>query len=116
MLVYRFDRVFKARSIDKPFAFLKKAGLSHNFASKIKNNRVTNLDIKQLERLCLLFRCTPNDIIEWVPDEDSKNVEDHPLNELKRIDFELEMVKTINSVPLSKMKEINALIKEELKK
>jgi len=39
--------MFKARGIDKPFAFLQKAGFSDNFSSKIKNNRVSRLDLNR---------------------------------------------------------------------
>ena len=68
MLYYNFDRIFRARAIDRPFSYLQKAGFSPNFASRIKNNRVSRLNLLQMERLCLLLKCTPLDFMEWKPE------------------------------------------------
>jgi len=116
MIIYRFDRIFKARGIDKPFALLQKAGFSANFSSKIKNSRVSRLSLKQIERLCLLLKCTPNDLMAWIPDKDEHYSDNHPLNELRMSESEIDMVKIINSIPLGKLELIEQLIKKELEK
>src|SRR5690554_4722218 len=116
MIIYRFDRMFKARGIDKPFAFLQKAGFSDTFSSKIKNNRVSRLDLKPMEKLCLLLKCTPNDLMAWIPDKDVHYEESHPLNALRMSESETDMVKIINSIPLGKLEMIEQLIKKELEK
>ncbi len=109
-------RIFKARGIGRPFSYLNKNGFSVNFASRIKNNKVSRLDMKQLERLCLLLKCTPNDIMEWHQDENISVDESHPLNEINRPNVEIDLVKTISSIPLGKLQEIENLIKEKMKK
>ncbi|MBK3516581.1 helix-turn-helix domain-containing protein [Carboxylicivirga marina] len=115
MLEYDFTRVMKARGIDKPFKFLRQAGFSANFASKIKNNRVLRLTTEQLEKLCLLFKCTPNDLMVWTP-TDSAHVDDHPLHKIRKSDVQVDMLKTINSIPLEHLSRINQLIKSEIEK
>ena len=68
MLTFNFSRIFKARGIDKPFSYLVKVGYSDNFATRIVNNRIKRLDLADLEKLCELLQCTPNDLLEWIPE------------------------------------------------
>jgi len=114
MLKYNFDRVFRARGIDRPFTFLKNAGFSDNFASKVKNNRVARLNLKEMERLCFLLKCTPNDIMVWQPESDNETIESHPLSELRKTVTDVDLVKTISSIPLGQVERIEKLIKEEI--
>jgi len=114
MLNYNFDRVFRARGIDKPFTYLKKAGFSDNFASKVKNNRVSRLNLKEIERICIVLKCTPNDIMEWQPVSDNETIESHPLSELRKTVTDVDLVKTISSIPLGQVGRIEKLIKEEI--
>lgn len=116
MIRYNFDRVFKARGVERPLTFMRKAGLSANFASNVKYNRVSRLSLKHIEILCLSLRCTPNDFMEWIPNKDDNVDEEHPLNVIRKPEEEINMTKTINSIPLGKLKKIDELIKEELKK
>jgi DNA-binding Xre family transcriptional regulator len=116
MLTYNFERVFKAKGIDRPFTFLRQAGFSDNFATKVKNNRVSRLDLRLLERLCLKLGCSPNDFMEWTPDKDQVVDKNHPINVIKKTDKIIDMTKTLNSVPLSKLEEIERLINEQLNK
>ena len=114
MIIYNFDRIFKARGIDKPFSFLKRAGFSDSFASKVKNSKVSRLDLRMLERLCIQLRCTPNDFMEWEPDNDNDIDKDHPLNLIRKSDKIVDITKTLNSVPLGRLEEIEKLIKDNI--
>ena len=114
MLAYNFDRIFKARGIVKPFSFLVKSGIPDKIATKLKNNNIRRLELNMLERLCVLLNCTPNDLLEWTPDEDFSGNDDHPLNEIRKSADAVDIVKTLNTVPLNKLKEIEQLINEKL--
>jgi len=113
MLKYNFERIFRAKGIDKPFAFLKQAGFSDNFASKVKNSRVNRLSLDLLERLCLSFGCTPNDFMEWIPSKGQTSGQYHPIHELKRSEKIVDLTKTLHSLPLSKLEELDRLINEK---
>jgi len=115
MLIYNFNRIFKARGIDRPFSFLKQAGFSVSMSSKIKNNKVSRLDTKMMERLCILLRCTPNDFIEWLPDDNYTVDLEHPINKIRQNDKVIDITKTLNSVPLDKLDEIEKLIQEQIR-
>lgn len=116
MLTFNFTRLFRLRGIEKPFSYLVSHGYSENFASRIKNNRIESLRLKDLERLCDLFQCTPNDLFQWTPEKKDQSVESHHLFELKRNYTAPQMTKLINSVPFNKLADIEKLIKQELEK
>ena len=116
MLKYNFNRMFKARGVEKPHSYLRKAGFSPAFASKIKNNKIKRLELNELERLCLLLRCTPNDLMEWVPEPNANVSDTHPMKELKKPEHEVDFVKTLNEVPIGKLEELERILKEHLGK
>ena len=45
---------------------MRKANISANINSKIKNGQYMALD--KVESICVAMNCTPNDILEFVPD------------------------------------------------
>jgi DNA-binding Xre family transcriptional regulator len=116
MLTFNFSRIFKARGIDKPFSYLVKVGYSDNFATRVVNNRIMRLDLTILEKLCELLQCTPNDLLEWIPESKDKTNDNHPLISIKRSDKVVQLTQILNSVPLDKLSEIESLIKKEIER
>ncbi len=114
MIQYNFKRIFKARGIDKPFSYLTKAGFSVSFSSKVKNNKISRLDTRMIERLCILFRCTPNDLMEWTPDNENEVDKEHPIHQIRKSDKIVDITRTLNSVPISQLDEIEQLIKDKV--
>ncbi len=112
MLIYNFKRIFKARGIDRPFTYLRQAGFSDSFATRIKNNRTGQMRLKTLERLCLLLECTPNDLIDWTPDSQTSVSNTHPMNNLNRMDKIIDINKSLNAMSLSKLEKIEQMINE----
>jgi len=84
MLKYNFERLFQQRGIVKPLSFLLKAGFNRNFASRLINGRTNGFSPRQLEMLCNVFRCTPNDLMEWKPDKPEDVNESNRLTSLIR--------------------------------
>lgn len=115
MLRYNFDRVFKARGIEKRFSYLKRAGFTENFAAKISKNKVTHIRLQDLEKLCLLLRCSPNDFFEWTPETETEVEKDHPINNVRKPEKIVDITKTLNAIPINQLDKIEQLIKEQLK-
>jgi DNA-binding Xre family transcriptional regulator len=115
MINYNFDRIFKARGVDKPFTYLTNAGFSDNYATKIKNNKIRRIGLKELEKLCILLRCTPNDFYEWIPENEEQVDKVHPLNVIRKSDKVFDLTKTLNSVPLGELDELEELINQTIK-
>jgi len=115
MLKFDFPRVFKARGIDRPFSFLVNYGYSTNMATRIVNNRTRQVNLRDIEKLCMILKCTPNDFFDWVPGKSDINMENHPLNALKRSDKSV-LAQLINDIPMDKLADIEKLINKELGK
>ncbi|MGE0077347.1 MAG: helix-turn-helix domain-containing protein [Bacteroidales bacterium] len=116
MLTFNFRRVFKARGIERPFSFLVKAGYSDNFATRVVNCKIKRMNLTDVEALCCMLNCTPNDVLEWIPDKSQSNTENHPLSSLMRTESASQLNQLLNAIPMSRISEIEDLIKNELKK
>ena len=115
MLNYNFPRLFRARAIDKPYAFLTSHGFSDDFASRVKRNLVKRLNHKEMEKLCIVLNCTPNDLLEWTDDEGYHLDNDHPMRKLLKTDKMTDLNNTVLNIPLDRIEEINQLINDNLK-
>jgi DNA-binding Xre family transcriptional regulator len=116
MLTFNFTRIFKARGIDKPFSYLVKKGYSENFATRVVNNRIRKLNLKDVELLCEMLFCTPNDLLEWIPAVEDSTTGNHPLISLKRTEKVVHLTQILNSVPLDRLAEIETMIKKQMEK
>ncbi|MFQ9966728.1 MULTISPECIES: helix-turn-helix domain-containing protein [Peptoniphilus] len=50
---------------------IRDAKISANIITKIRNGQYMALD--KVESICLALDCTPNDILEFIPEEDKNN-------------------------------------------
>ena len=116
MLIYNFTRIFKLRGIDKPFSYMVKNGYSANFATRIANNRLERLHLGEIEKLCLLFKCTPNDLYEWIPASTDVADSNHPLFPIRRTNKVASLTHILSSIPLDRLDEIEIMIKKEIEK
>jgi len=115
MLKYNINRVIKARGIDKPNKFLRQAGIYEAFALRIKNNKVNRINLPTIEKLCILLKCTPNDLMEWEADSNAEPFSDHPLNIMMQGRKKVKDIsQMLNSVPFEKLGNIEELIKKEV--
>jgi DNA-binding Xre family transcriptional regulator len=111
MLKFNFTRIFKIRGINKPRAYLLSKGYTESMAQRIVHNLPERLDLEYLEKLCVLFRCTPNDFIEWTPDSDDD--ENNPLSCLKRGGKAESVAAKLESAPLDKLLQIEKMLDEK---
>ncbi len=82
MIVLNIHQLCKLRGIKHPHAALTKAGISNTVASDYLKPKKHQIVVQDIEVLCKLLRCTPNDLFKWVPDEAS---DDYPENTLQQI-------------------------------
>ena len=62
MMYYNFYKIFDLRGITNPYVFLIDNGFTRGQAYSLRNHRNSGLRIENLEKLCTLLSCTPNDI------------------------------------------------------
>ncbi len=110
MLQLNLGRIFKARGIEQPYKFLVKGGFVPFTAHKYKNGKVEQLRLDHIEQLCVLLNCTPNDIMDWVPNDLLDDRNDHPLQAIRRTDKKIQIGKLLSKMPLHKLEEIEKMI------
>lgn len=116
MLSFNFQRLFLVKGVKYPVAWLMNRGFSDKFASAVAHNRHKRMSLSDVERLCNVFQCTPNDLMEWTPDAKDTDVLNHCMAPLLRRDKVLDLTKTLNSVSLDKLLEIEKIIQQEINK
>ena len=82
MLKLNLDNLFSLRGVNKKMAFLYKNGFSKTIAHQLSNNKFKRITLANIEKLCLTFDCTPNDIFTYIPDEKTPKKENLALNKL----------------------------------
>ncbi len=79
MLQYNLKRLFQLKGISRPVVFLVNAGFTRGIATRLANNTTLNVSPSHIEKLCIAFKCTPNDLMEWTPDKPEQVNENNPL-------------------------------------
>lgn len=62
---------------------LVKLGMSYGTAQNYLLGKRKMLGLKHIEALCLFFRCEPNDLVEWKPDNKQQDDPNQPLQKIK---------------------------------
>lgn len=112
MLVFNLSRVMTLRGVDRHYTYLVRQGFSPQTASALINNRVKQVKIAHLGRLCRLLQCTPNDLFEWQADADERTGEKHPLHSLRRENSAESLRASLNELPIDKMDQLQQIIND----
>jgi putative transcriptional regulator len=83
MMRIRIKEMIKEKGIKFPYSAMVKAGISRGVANKYMKGKKQYILVDHVEKLCLLFRCLPNDLYEWVPDNTLQDDATQPLQALK---------------------------------
>jgi DNA-binding Xre family transcriptional regulator len=112
MLKLNIQRILAGRAIDRPYTYLVKQGFSKNLAFRLKAGKMKQVNLADIEKLCLMFQCTPNELLEWSPAEKA-NAENQPLRELIRINPKVDIRSVLNTLPYARIAEMEKLISEK---
>ena len=83
MLTLCVEKLLRSKGIEKPYAWLRKKGFSHNTTNKLLSQKHLRVPLNQIETICREAWCTPSDLMEWIPDDPLTNIPEHPLQALK---------------------------------
>jgi len=97
------------RGIQKKTAFLVSLGMTHPAASRYLKTDFQLVNIDTMEKICIALNCTPSDLFEWTPDENTVVAENHSLYTLEKKKSLQEMVKDI---PSDKLKLVEQFLNE----
>lgn len=84
MLILNTRELTNRRGIKHAYKFLRENGFSKHKIRLFHTGKCNNIKLKDLEKLCEIFNCTPNDIFNWKPDIESKLAANHQLHKLEK--------------------------------
>jgi DNA-binding Xre family transcriptional regulator len=116
MLKLNIQRILAGRAIDRPYTYIVKQGFSKNIAARLNTGKIKQVKLADIEKLCLLFQCTPNELLEWVPAEKENDVETQPLRDLIRVNPKVNIRSLLNTLPYAQIAEMEKIISEKAKK
>lgn len=110
MLYFNFARILKLKEIHNPYTYMQTIGYSGGYATKLANNRIQELNVNRLEKFCRDFNCTPNDIIDFIPNPKDNLPPDHALHTLTKKEIG-NITEKISKLPAEKIQLIYEMIK-----
>jgi DNA-binding Xre family transcriptional regulator len=112
MLSITIYPILQARGVDKPFEYLRKAGFSIHITRILLQRKVFTLRLPYIEKLCILFTCSPHDLMQYNPEAGQKLAPEHPLNALHSSTADYNWKDSLQSMPLNQVKELVKQLKE----
>lgn len=76
----------------------------------LSKGNIEYLRLEYLEKLSTLLNCTPNDLFEWTPNSKKEDNPENPLQAIKKSET-IDLAETLRSLPIHKIKEVEALLK-----
>ncbi len=112
MLRYNLSKLFSMRGITNKAELFIKNGFSKRVTYNILSGKFRQLSLEQTETLCLALKCTPNDLLEWIPDKNVRLEDDMPLKKLLGGNIDYNILKIVRDVPMDKMEEFTKKMEE----
>lgn len=72
MIIVRIKEVAEQYGIKNAYQLQVFTGFYPSMSASLWKGEWKQADLKTLNTLCNLFKCTPNDILEFTPDEEEK--------------------------------------------
>lgn len=113
MIRLRVERMIRLRGHLNPLQFLMSHGYSYRNAYYIlKEDGHTSVKLRQVENLCRLLRCTPNDLLEWQPNDSTDEELSQPLAKLCRSGSNSAIISAISDIPPGKLDKAVELLRK----
>jgi DNA-binding Xre family transcriptional regulator len=112
MLRLRIHSMLELKGIANAYNFLVKNGFSPNLATRCVHGKLEQLKLSHINKLCTILHCTPNDLIEWIPDKNVILSDNHPLKTLERKEKPFNMINHLQQLSSDQVKEVQQLIKK----
>lgn len=113
MLSINLKPIFAARGIEKPFSFLVKSGFTRIAAHHLINGTAMSFHLRNIDRLCTVLCCTPNDILAWQPNQGQPAISaQHPLHQLRAAPIPEGIQQLVSEMPLSDLRKLIAQLNQ----
>ena len=113
MLDLNLKRLFELRGIARPFSFMLENGFIRSTAHKFVHGQVWQIKLNQIEKLCLILNCTPNDLFVWRADKNTAVPESHAIKALVKKESTLPPISLlVKDIPIEKLDRIEGLLNQ----
>ncbi len=112
MLRFNIEYILNARGFKQGYTYLKQNGFSQSTATKYCRSEMTVLRLADVEKICELFHCTPNELLDWQPNKDTKDIENHPLFPLKRKEVMVKVSEAMSTLKIEELEKVNKFISD----
>jgi DNA-binding Xre family transcriptional regulator len=108
MFILNVKRILRLRGIEKHYKYLLGLGFVPATANILLSSTAQRVTLEHLERLCLALNCTPNDLIEWQPNNTQAVAATHSINGLKKRNLNA----MLSEVPVDKFEQIADILQD----
>lgn len=84
MMNLRIADLCKERMIKNPYTLFVENDISEVKARQYLNGKTNRIMLDDIEILCRLLYCTPNDLMEWTPKNSAQDYEGNPLQAIRK--------------------------------
>ena len=112
MLTINLRNIFNLRMIEKPQAWMLKAGIQQNSARRLLNNEQQHIRFDDLEALCLGLNCSPTDLFIWQPDSKAEDIPGHPLQAIRSDKLLPDVLSQLKNSSLDELKLVNDFLEK----
>jgi DNA-binding Xre family transcriptional regulator len=111
MLYFNIKKVLRLRGVDEHYRFLVNLGFVPSTAHNFLRSDVTLVRLEQIEKLCVALNCTPNDLLEWQPNQNQTLAETHSMNKLKKR-ADKSLPELLGEIPIEKFEQIAEILQD----
>ena len=109
MLHLNLQSMMTLRGVENPVAFLVRHQFDYQTARRLMSNPNYRLTFAQMEQLCLVLQCTPNDLIKFTPNENTPP--NHALRAL--VHEEIDVLQKLRNMSIEELAAFNKLLQEK---
>lgn len=111
MLRFRLGYLMDSKGIQSPQKYLINMGFSPDVAYRFLHGKMEQPKLSQINKLCEKLKCTPNDLLEYIPSEGENNLpQDHPLLSMVRNDKPFHIADKLHHLSFDQIKEVEKFI------
>ena len=106
MLKIDLNRIAKKKGYNDVNQLLRQKGYSADKAWRMGSGRFKKWELKDIENLCEIFRCSPDDLFILVPEKGKIYDVKHPMRKLLRADENFNVLNYLKSKSMDEIREI----------
>ncbi len=112
MITFYVKELMISKGYKYPNNTLRKLGFHYTQASHLLSGKARSLSLNHVEMLCIFLNCTPNDIMNFTPDQKDYIQSTHPLNEVTKEAQTMGPIDYLRSLSPKDLKKANELLRQ----